>query len=383
MSEKYLGEEGTTALIAKIKGFAEPRVLDSPMTIGGVSKTTVDAALSALNDVKAEQVTSIPTATSALVGKVVQFLGTTSGSYKHGYFYECVSDGGDPATYSWATVAVSNSVTVDGSTIVQNQSTGEISAVTATSSTPGIVKPDGDTINVDANGTVNVDESFKKIYLGDKATFLALPEAERKKYDELHTPETASGESELQPKILATPLDIGGTSRTTVESALGALNTAKMNQRMTVVTGNANSLTTVGFYTGESLTNAPVIGWVSYIVTVLNDDANYVSQIAIQDAKMFIRYLTNIVWSDWQPIGYNQSSLVNVNVDKYSSADPYDVYTHIEELPTGRISNFRLICQNTVHSPSGVADTDFSYTVYKLLERNNFFNFICNKFLPT
>ena len=44
---------------------------------------------------------SMPTAGSEIEGKVVQYVGATGVNYTHGYFYECVSDGGNPATYSW------------------------------------------------------------------------------------------------------------------------------------------------------------------------------------------------------------------------------------------------------------------------------------------
>jgi hypothetical protein len=47
------------------------------------------------------QVTTMPTASAALLSTVVQFIGETSGGYTHGYFYECVSDGEETPTYSW------------------------------------------------------------------------------------------------------------------------------------------------------------------------------------------------------------------------------------------------------------------------------------------
>jgi len=48
----------------------------------------------------------IPTATADLVGSVYQYIGTTSQTYTHGYIYECVSDGQEPATYSWERIDV-------------------------------------------------------------------------------------------------------------------------------------------------------------------------------------------------------------------------------------------------------------------------------------
>jgi len=47
------------------------------------------------------QVSSMPTASSSLEDQIYQFVGTTDSTYTNGYFYKCVSDGQNPATYSW------------------------------------------------------------------------------------------------------------------------------------------------------------------------------------------------------------------------------------------------------------------------------------------
>ena len=49
---------------------------------------------------------TMPTAASTNEGWIVQFTGTTDSTYTHGHLYECVSDGADPATYSWAEVSM-------------------------------------------------------------------------------------------------------------------------------------------------------------------------------------------------------------------------------------------------------------------------------------
>lgn len=51
------------------------------------------------------QYSTMPTASADNVGDIVQFVGTTTASYTNGYFYKCVSDGQDPATYSWEEVS--------------------------------------------------------------------------------------------------------------------------------------------------------------------------------------------------------------------------------------------------------------------------------------
>ena len=48
-----------------------------------------------------ESKTTLPTASATELGNIYQFTGTTDANYTNGYFYKCVSDGQDPATYSW------------------------------------------------------------------------------------------------------------------------------------------------------------------------------------------------------------------------------------------------------------------------------------------
>lgn len=51
------------------------------------------------------QTPTLPTASSTLEGQIYQFVGTTDSTYTNGHFYKCVSDGADPATYSWTEVS--------------------------------------------------------------------------------------------------------------------------------------------------------------------------------------------------------------------------------------------------------------------------------------
>lgn len=55
------------------------------------------------------QYSTMPTASADNVGDIVQFVGTTDSTYTNGYFYKCVSDGQDPATYSWEEVSLGGS----------------------------------------------------------------------------------------------------------------------------------------------------------------------------------------------------------------------------------------------------------------------------------
>ena len=100
------------------------------------SDVSADIKLVAENEVT-KAVDTMPTASSSLVGTIVQYIGTTTNDYTHGYFYQCVSNGETPAVYSWEYVQTSD---------IQ----------IATVQKAGIVKPDGETIQVDANGTISV-----------------------------------------------------------------------------------------------------------------------------------------------------------------------------------------------------------------------------------
>ena len=52
------------------------------------------------------QRSTMPQASEDELGNVYQFVGTTDANYTNGYFYKCVSDGQNPATYSWTQVNV-------------------------------------------------------------------------------------------------------------------------------------------------------------------------------------------------------------------------------------------------------------------------------------
>lgn len=59
-----------------------------------------------LEDHPIAQTTTMPTASASELGNVYQFVGETTATFTQGYFYKCVSDGEDPATYSWQNINV-------------------------------------------------------------------------------------------------------------------------------------------------------------------------------------------------------------------------------------------------------------------------------------
>ena len=69
--------------------------------VDSVNGKTGTVVLSASDVNAVPQVSTMPTAAVGELDKIYQYVGTTDANYTNGYFYECVSDGQTPATYSW------------------------------------------------------------------------------------------------------------------------------------------------------------------------------------------------------------------------------------------------------------------------------------------
>lgn len=70
-------------------------------TKGEVTSVNGQTGAVSLSIPDAVQYSTMPTAGADNLGDIVQFTGTTDANYTNGYFYKCVSDGQEPATYSW------------------------------------------------------------------------------------------------------------------------------------------------------------------------------------------------------------------------------------------------------------------------------------------
>lgn len=134
--------------------YVNPDSLQENVTKTKEHVESVRAALDLAKQTKM-QFSTMPVPSENLLGMVVIYTGVTSANYTHNYCYECVSDGQDPATYSWVKTSVQDEVAVDGTTIQRDANTGELSAITATQNTKGIVKG-GDGTSINAQGGVDV-----------------------------------------------------------------------------------------------------------------------------------------------------------------------------------------------------------------------------------
>ena len=122
-----------------------------------------------------EETTELPIASASNVNKTYLLTANQVG-FLRGGIYQNQSDGETPPTYSWVLISSSNltagdaiditndqiNVKVDNDTIHINANTGELSAVTATNNSVGVVT-DGDGTSIGANGEVNVVNRLEEI----------------------------------------------------------------------------------------------------------------------------------------------------------------------------------------------------------------------------
>lgn len=80
--------------------------VDTDGVVDSVNGKTGAVVLGAQDVGAVPQYSSMPQASEDELGNIYQFTGTTDANYTNGYFYKCVSDGQDPATYSWSQVSV-------------------------------------------------------------------------------------------------------------------------------------------------------------------------------------------------------------------------------------------------------------------------------------
>lgn len=105
-STAYRGDRGKTAYDHSQQMSGNPHnVTKTDVGLGNVDNTadidkpistSQQTALNAKQDIL--QFDTMPTASVDNVGAIIQYVGTTTGTYTNGYFYECTEDNG---TYSW------------------------------------------------------------------------------------------------------------------------------------------------------------------------------------------------------------------------------------------------------------------------------------------
>ena len=108
----------------------------------------------------------IPQASEDEEGNIYQFVGTTDANYTNGYFYKCVSDGGNPATYSWERTDVQPGSSLPS----QTGNAGKFLVTDGTNASWGGAVP------LDSNGNVPIRDlsgsSLSLLKLNDTGAFI-------------------------------------------------------------------------------------------------------------------------------------------------------------------------------------------------------------------
>ena len=90
--------------------------------------------LKTITDGATKQVTTLPVASSANVGQIYQYIGTTTSDYTNGYFYKCVLDNG---AYVWNNVSTTE-ITTTTTTVNSITAVGTLPTFTYNSTTENL-----------------------------------------------------------------------------------------------------------------------------------------------------------------------------------------------------------------------------------------------------
>ena len=195
-----------------------------------------------------EKKTAMPVASEDVENKIYLYTGTTTQNYKKGVVYQCVSDGQDPATYSWValidfgTASIKNStdrVSPNNTDLVESQSV--YSAInTALSS---IYTPRGDITCAELTSALLISDNIGNVYeTSNSGTTTALflqgagvPIATGSNVGIIN-----AGEGRILFNLMANAFDLTSYQKkdlantiegaSTVEGALDALSTNKATQ---------------------------------------------------------------------------------------------------------------------------------------------------------
>lgn len=259
-----------------------------------------------------EKKTAMPVASEDVENRIYLYTGTTTQNYKKGVVYQCVSDGQDPATYSWValidfgTASIKNStdrVEPNNTNLVESQSV--YSAInTALSS---IYTPRGDITCAELTNSLLIAANVGNVYeTSDSGTTTALflqgaghPIATGDNVGIIN-----AGEGRILFNLMANAFDLTSYQKkdltnvvegaTTVEGALGALSTNKALK--TDITYKNKSLTTTSVDDFGATLVANGVGSYSGTVSVNGTWYNY--QSTIQGNLSDSWYGNAILWGD-------------------------------------------------------------------------------------
>ena len=120
-----------------------------------VSRDSIQSLTNTVNGLSAEslgavpQYSNMPTAGAQLLGRIIQYIGTSTSGYVQGYFYICVQN---DQSYSWQNIVVQRDITVDAA--MSDSSTNPVQNMVVKSAIDTGVNTLATSIN-NAKGTAN------------------------------------------------------------------------------------------------------------------------------------------------------------------------------------------------------------------------------------
>lgn len=120
-----------------------------------VSRDSIQSLTNTVNGLSAEslgavpQYSNMPTAGAQLLGRIIQYIGTSTSGYVQGYFYICVQN---DQSYSWQNIVVQRDITVDDA--MSDSSTNPVQNMIVNSAINTSVNTLATSIN-NAKGTAN------------------------------------------------------------------------------------------------------------------------------------------------------------------------------------------------------------------------------------
>ena len=108
--EEYFSAFSGTQIDTAVGNIYSGNVVDQ------LSRDSIQSLTDTVNGLSAEslgavpQYSDMPTAGAQLLGRIIQYVGTSTSGYVHGYFYICVQSG---QSFAWENIVVQRDITVD------------------------------------------------------------------------------------------------------------------------------------------------------------------------------------------------------------------------------------------------------------------------------
>ena len=375
------GEAGFSpiASVSKVDHVATITIRDQ---VGQTTATVSDGT-----DGDNAQYETLPPANATNEDRICQYVGQTSGGLTNGHFYQCTDVDG---TFMWVEKFGSAMDKDAGGVVRPNDPKlvdGNAVYSAINNALSSVYTPRGDLTCAELTASLLIAENVGSVYeMSDAGTttnlFLQGAGETISIGDNVGIIQTAPNNymfnlmgnafdlHDYQKKDLASPITVGGVQQTTVEGALGALQSAKADKD-TVITqttyvdsgSDCNDLTDkyTQYAVGSGVANRPTTGSESYILINMraSSTTSSISQIAfrIGGTEMYRRNFNGTAWTSWKKLitesDLTSRTLLKSQVVKDTTTDYTFDNTHSLYMVELRAANSYTI-QNFVYANESV-----------------------------